>query len=376
MKKSPEIIFDSERGSLAYFEEQLQNLDARGVKGVTFFIGGEYPHTQQGISAFLKSIPVPVSGGISPEVIYEGEYYDNGMLAILWFDEMKVKTFLQASDLSSPLYNQKEPIFDSTKHVSSLIFSNTKTRAAEAALDALYYRTGQSLQYAGGGMAYSLTDMTPSIATNDGLVADALQVTLFPYQQKTTVGHGWSVLSGPHLVTESVENKIKTLDYQEIKPYYESLIRSSLGDEVKDLTIEEMKEIFPVGIQPYDDTMIIRAVVCFENGEMQFVGDIPEFSSVYILTGEQESLLSFMEESAEGFREIATESPDLSIVFSCIGRRLHMAEHSQKELDILTENLGSGKRIVGFTSVGEIASNSTGLACLHSMTLVVANLWV
>jgi hypothetical protein len=298
------------------------------------------------------------------------------MIAILWFNETKVQTFTNASDLDSSLYHQQGPIFDNTLDTTSLVFSSTKTRAAEAALDALYYRTGQSIQYSGGGSTYALGDESPSIATNNGLVADALQVTFFPYKQQSIVGHGWSVLSGPHLVTESEENKIKTLDYQAIKTYYESLIRNSLGDEVKDLTFEQMMKKFPIGIQPYDETMIIRAVMSYVDGQMQFVGDIPEFSSVYILSGDQESLLSFMEEGADRFKEAASEKPDLSIVISCIGRRKHMAESSGKELTILSNNLANSKEVIGCTSEGEIASNSTGLACLHSMTMVVANIWV
>lgn len=376
MNKSPQVLFDCSAHSLSYFKEQLKGITEQEVKGVTFLISAEYPHTQESIDTFLKSMPVPVSGGVFPEVIYEGEYFTQGMIAILWFNETKVQTFTSASDLDSALYHQQGPIFDNTLDTTSLVFSNTKTRAAEAALDALYYRTGQSIQYSGGGSTYTLGDESASIVTNEGLVADALQVTFFPYKQKSIVGHGWSVLSGPHLVTESEENKIKTLDYQEIKPYYESLIRSSLGDEAKDLTFEQMMRIFPVGIQPYDETMIIRSVMSYVDGQMQFVGDIPEFSSIYILSGDQESLLSFVEESADSFKEVASEKPDLSIIISCLGRRAHMAESGEKELTILSGSLGGGRQVIGFTSEGEIASNSAGLACLHSMTMVVANIWV
>jgi len=375
MNKSPQVLFDRDVGSLSFFEEQLKDASERDIKSITFLIAGKYPHNEDEMTSFLKGMKLPVTGGIFPEVIYEGQHFTDAMLAILWFDEPQIHTFLNASDLNSPLHQQQEPIIKGSSLMTSLVFSNTKTRAAESALDALYYRSGQSMQYSGAGSTYLLGDETPSIVTNEGLVSDALQVALFPYQQKVSVGHGWSILSGPHLVTESEENKVKTLDYQAIKPYYESVIRTNLGDEVKDLTFEQMMNIFPIGIQPYDENMIVRATISYEDEQMQFVGDIPEFSSVYILAGEQEHLLDYVKSNADDFAERGNEEPNLSIIISCIGRRQHMAERSDEELSILSDSLGRGSQVVGMTSVGEIASNSTGLARLHSMTLVVANLW-
>ncbi|PWQ95351.1 FIST C-terminal domain-containing protein [Leucothrix arctica] len=376
MNKSPQVLFDREARSMAYFEKQLQDVEERGIKSITFLIASEYLQNQDTIDPFLKNMTVPVSGGVFGEVIYDGQYFTDGMIAVLWFHETRVSTFLDASNLSSVLYQQQDSILEGTDHKTSLVFSNTKMRAAEAALDTLYYRNGQSSQYAGTGTGI-LSDLDgSSIVTNDGLVADAVQITSFPYKQKNHVGHGWAVLSGPHLVTESEQNRVKTLDYQAIKPYYESLIKNSVGDEANDLTFQQMIEIYPIGIQPYDEDMIVRAIQSSDDEDMHFFGDIPEFSSVYILSGKQENLLNYVRNKADSFKTIASEKPDLSIVFSCSGRRAHMAEKSDEELAILTNSMGNSRQIIGVRSIGEIASNSTGLACFHSMSLVVANLWI
>ena len=376
MNKPPLVLFDCEAHSLSYFEEHLQNLDDQGVKGITFLIAEDYLHSPDTLTPFLKQMTVPVSGGLFTEIIYDGKYFTDGMIAILWFCEAHVSTFLDASNVNSALYQRQAPILEDETHKTSLVFTNTKTRAAEAALDALYYRSGQSSKYAGTGTGTLSALDAPSIFTNDGLVADAVQIVSFPYEQKTLVGHGWSILSGPHLVTESEENRVKTLDYQAIKPYYESLIKNSIGDKANDLTFEQMMEIYPIGIQPYDETMQVRAIYSYTDDCMQFFGDIPDFSSVYILSGERESLLSFVKNSSDKFEAIASEKPDLSIIFSCSGRRGHMAEKSDEELTLLVNSLGESRQVIGVRSIGEIASNSTGLACFHSMSLVVANLWI
>lgn len=373
MSHLPQILFDRSANSFSYFEEELQSVE--GVKGITFLIASGCPQSQDTINAFLQTISVPVSGGVFPEVIYEGKYFSDGMIAILWFDDIYVNTFENASDLSSPLHTQRTPILERGESETSLIISNTQTRAAEAALDSLYYRCGQSTQYTGGGSGYPLDRPAPSIVTNNGLVADSLQITCFPYKQQINVGHGWSVLSGPHLVTDSEENRVKTLDYQEIRPYYESVIKNSLGKEVEGVTFEEMINRYPIGIQPYDEDMIVRDILSYADTTMNFIGDIPVFSSVYILAGKPDYLLSYAKESADTFKQIVNDKPDLTIIFSCIGRRIYMGDKSGEELDILTDNLEGSRQVIGVASFGEIASNTTGLACLHSMSIVVTNLW-
>ena len=85
---------------------------------------------------------------------------------------------------------------------------------------------------------------------------------------------------------------------------------------------------------------------------LHFIGDIPEFSNIYVLSGEPKTLLS------------------------CIGRRLHMGAKSNAELKTRSKSLKSGNTVIGTSSLGEITSNDAGLARLHSMSLVVSSLSV
>ncbi len=82
---------------------------------------------------------------------------------------------------------------------------------------------------------------------------------------------------------------------------------------------------------------------------LHFIGDIPKFSNIYVLSGEPETLLS------------------------CIGRRFHMGAKSNAELKTRSK---SGNTVIGTSSLGEITSNNAGLARLHSRSLVVSSLSV
>lgn len=376
MAKAPEILFDCDEQSLSYFEKKFQGIDEQGVKGITLLVASQYPHSAEEMNSFLKKIPVPISGGVFPEVIHNSQYYSDAIIALLWFDDISIHTFEGVSQSNSSLYQYQATISDNAGNTTSLVFSSAKTRESEATLDALYYRNGQITQYAGAGSAYCGGCNDPSLISNNGLIADAIQIVCLPFEQVTRVRHGWSVLSGPHLVTESDKNRVKTLDYQPIKPYFESLIRESMAIDMLGLSLEKMLEQHPVGIQPYDEDMVVRDILRYnsETLEFEFIGDIPEYSNIYILSGEKESLLNYVKENAEQLNASASNEISLSMIFSCIGRRKHMGETSDEELNILCSHMGNTDRVIGASTLGEIASNETGLARLHSMSLVVTNL--
>ena len=380
MNKAPEILFDCDEQSLASVEQKLKGVVANGVKSITLLVAANYPHTNEEMNCFLTRIPVSVSGGIFPEVIYNSQYYNNAVIAVLWFDDLSIETFEDVSTSNSSLYDHHSTFTETSNETSSLVFSNAKTREAEATLDALYYRNGQVTQYAGAGSAYAGDCADASVITNHGLVADAIQIVRLPYHQETQVGHGWSVLSGPHLVTSADKNRIKTLDYQPIKPYFESIINQSRGDadaETDETTLQIMLQEHPVGIQPYDEDMIVRDILRYDDDadEFEFIGDIPEFSNIYILTGEQDSLLKYVKDNTWTINSCEEKQSNLSMIFSCIGRRGHMGEKSDEELNLLFGHIGNTDRVIGASTLGEIASNEAGLARLHSMSLVVTKLW-
>lgn len=109
---------------------------------------------------------------------------------------------------------------------------------------------------------------------------------------------------------------------------------------------------------------------------LHFIGDIPEFSNIYVLSGEPKTLLSYVENNLSHFDSEDSAQSSLSFIFSWIGRRFHMGAKSDDELKTLSKSLKSGNTVIGTSSLGEIASNNAGLARLHSMSLVESSLSV
>ncbi len=109
---------------------------------------------------------------------------------------------------------------------------------------------------------------------------------------------------------------------------------------------------------------------------LHFIGDIPKFSNIYVLSGEPITLLSYVENNLGYFDSEDSAQSSLSFIFSCIGRRFYMGAKSDDELKTLSKSLKSGNTVIGTSSLGEITSNNAGLARLHSMSLVESSLSV
>jgi hypothetical protein len=376
MSTHPKIVFDKEHQSLDFIKETIDSEIQLGVQGVTFLLGKNYQHTQDTLDAFLKSLSIPVSGAIFPEVIYNNTYHDDAIIAILWYTKPEITTFRNISQDDSELYQHQPENADAPDSMTSLVFMDTTTRISEAALDALYYRNGDQYQYAGAGAGFADGTNRACILCSDGVVSDSLQVTCLPFTQQNYVGHGWSILSGPHLVTTAEENRVMSLDYQPIESYIREKIQQNHSEDLSSMEFQKLVSRFPIGLQPYDEDMLVRDPLKFEEGALHFIGDIPEFSNIYVLSGEPETLLSYVENNLSHFESEDSAQSSLSFIFSCIGRRFHMGAKSDDELETLSQSLKSGNTVIGTSSLGEIASNNAGLARLHSMSLVVSSLSV
>ena len=64
------------------------------------------------------------------------------------------------------------------------------------------------------------------------------------------------------------------------------------------------------------------------------------------------------------------QGPALCLSVSCVGRRLVLGEHTEEELELLSQWLPPGSAQVGFYSYGEIAPIHGFQACdLHNQTM-------
>ncbi|GAA0396458.1 hypothetical protein GCM10009133_01930 [Cocleimonas flava] len=369
------VSFDNQIRTTEHISNLINNAMESGAKGVTLIIAADYMPEMDSLSAYLKTIDITVSGAIFPEIIHDDSYYNDGAVVIAWNHPIQVKTFLEISNTQSELYTESNSDSKPPDVEGCLIFIDAKAKCLEEALDALYYRNEFDYRFAGGGAGYLKDNKRPCIFTNDGILEDALQTINLPFYQDNKICHGWSALSGPHLVTEASGYRLKALDYLPIKEQYRKFIQDNVEEDISDKSIEELLGQHPIGIKYYDEELIVRDAFRYSDGAIEFMGDIPEFSNIYILAGEPKSLLNYVDQNLNNL--IIENKPDhnLSLIFSCVGRRAHMGSVSDTELSRISNALKPTESIIGTASLGELVTNEAGLLRLHNMSLVVSRMY-
>ncbi|MGK0272892.1 MAG: hypothetical protein ACI88H_003568 [Cocleimonas sp.] len=371
------VHFDNQIKEVDYLQNFIENSNTSEVKGITLFLGSDYMGDLSPLDHYLKTIDIPISGAIFPEIIYDNKFYKDAAIIIAWKSDIKVKTFNDISNHKSELYDEAIPAEETTQNDNSscLIFVDSRTGSAEEALDALYYRSNNEYQYAGVGAGYLGDEQLPCIISNDGIAGDALQTVRLSIKQKNKVTYGWTPISGPHLVTSSTKNKVSTLDYLPMAEQYRNLIAKNVTEDITELSLNDLFAKYPLGIHHYGEDMIVRDPYGFEEGTIEFFGEVPEFSNVYILSGEADQLIKDVEISLQQFVKETQEENSLSILFTCIGRRGLMGDKSDDELNVISNTLNSKQPIIGTSSFGEIATNQEGLVRFHALSHVLSKVY-
>lgn len=184
---------------------------------------------------------------------------------------------------------------------------------------------------------------------------------------------GWESFGPLRTITKSKDNVLYELDG---KPALD-LYKKYLGDEVKNLPSSAL--LFPLSVWPaeHEESKLVRTILGIdeENKTMTFAGDVPEGSICQLMWGKTQSILEASARAAEKSKPIELPKNSLSIIVSCLGRKLLMGQRIVQELEIASKILGTENRQVGFYSYGEIAPHITTDRCeLHNETMAITTL--
>jgi hypothetical protein len=185
-------------------------------------------------------------------------------------------------------------------------------------------------------------------------------------------------LFGPRRhVTRASGNVLFELDGEPALDLYERYLGP---DESKALPGSAL--LFP--IQVYDlekpDTAVVRTVLAVDRAarSMTFAGDIPQGWTAQLMRGNLDRLAAGAADAARQARgklDAGGDDQRLSILVSCIGRRLLMGQRARDEVEAVGAELGHDSLRLGFYSYGEISPHAkSGLCELHNQTMTVTTL--
>jgi hypothetical protein len=232
-----------------------------------------------------------------------------------------------------------------------------------------------------GGLAGDGPDFQETLVGGDCAPTTRTIAAIGLYGAAIRVGHGsaggWDIFGPRRQVTKSVGNVLFELDGQPALDLYERYLGP---DESEDLPGSAL--LFP--IQVYDlkhpDSAVVRTVLAIDRDKrsMTFAGDVPQGWTAQLMRGNLDRLVAGAAEAARQAR-CGCETPDhgqsLSILVSCIGRRLLMGQRTIEEAEAVATELGADTPRLGFYSYGEISPHARSGRCeLHNQTMTVTSL--
>jgi hypothetical protein len=233
-----------------------------------------------------------------------------------------------------------------------------------------------------GGLAGDGANFKETLVGGDCAPRPRTVVGVGFYGPSIRVGHGsaggWDQFGPRRQVTKSVGNVLFELDGQPALDLYERYLGP---EEAKDLPSSAL--LFP--IQVYDlqspDTAVVRTVLAIdrEQRSMTFAGDVPQGWTAQLMRGNLDRLTAGAADAARQARgdlePRGDEQQRISILVSCIGRRLLMGQRTVEEVEAVGAELGPETLRLGFYSYGEISPHAKSGHCeLHNQTMTVTTL--
>ena len=183
---------------------------------------------------------------------------------------------------------------------------------------------------------------------------------------------GWDSFGPERLVKKSEGNVLYELDGLSALELY----KRYLGDHAKDLPGSGL--LFPLSIRsPDDDSSVVRTILAVneEAQSLTFAGDVPIGWYGRLMKANFDRLIDGATGAARGsVANASTEQPDLSILISCVGRRMVLRQRTEEELESVRDVFGPRTFLTGFYSYGEISPFTPTAKCaLHNQTMTITS---
>lgn len=323
----------------------------------------------ESVDPLLKACPLPVFGGIFPELLHNRSHFAQGYLVCAFDVPLQVQ-WLQDLELDEAAV---ERCVSELKRLDAqqglLCLVDGLSSRIDHFLNALYSCLGPSVPVLGGGAGSLSFQKRPCIFTNEGLKSDCAQLVKMPDRLDVRVRHGWEKLAGPFLVTESEGNTVHSLNFQPALQVYREAVAPYTELDFEQHDFFSIAKTFPFGMERLDDEVLVRDPIVADEQSLVCVGEVPVNTLIYVLRGNPQTLIRAAGELLND--EIKEAYSAQALFFDCISRCLFLGTEFAEELDAVHSRLPESGLMVGALTLGEIANTGGGLIQFHNKTAVM-----
>ena len=371
-------IHHDKPGSLTNLEEMLLVAEAdNSIQAILVMACEANKFTPDNSDKLFRKVKKPIFGGIFPQILHNTENLLQG--TIVAGIKHKVNTFI-IENISDAQVNPDTLMNEAIKELPAVdktifLFIDGLSRTIASLLDSTFNHLGLLSNYIGGGAGSLTFEPMPCIITNKGLLQDAAIFAFADMGSGIGVAHGWHPVSKPLQVTSSNFNTILSLDWQPAFEVYRGIIAEVLHKDIQEITFEQYARSFPLGIVKVADELLVRDPVSYSHNSMLCIGELPQNSFVYVLSGDTGSLLDGARKSRNTAENVFysridsnKKSKPLTFFIDCITRVQFLGSHFKEELEIAS----GGNKLIGALSLGEIANSGRDYLEFYTKTSVIA----
>lgn len=369
----------------------IDNISSSGAKTLLILACDQDAWSKEQIDPILRECPLPLFGGIFPAVVFNTQVLSRGTLVIGLRDKFDTRIIENISDDPSKfaaLISQNLSEFAAAN--SMLVIVDGLAKNIESLVEELFVHLGSSVNAMGGGAGSLDFIQKPIIFSNRGLLKDAAVIAATSTVSSVGVKHGWEILDGPYLVTESEANCLSAINFQSAFEVYKESVEKHSDLRFDQEDFFTIAKTYPLGIVSVDGELLVRDPLKVVDNALICVGEVPQNSTFYLLKGLNNNLIRASGEAALESKENRKESnrnrkaskqnntSDLktethsALIFDCISRQLFLEGDYRLALESVFNNLDPNTLLLGALTLGEIANSSHGPIELLNKTTVVA----
>lgn len=317
------------------------------------------------------------AGEIFDDSVYEGSV----SVTAVEFEKTRVRSALvNIADFGGNSFDagdalvQKLMAFDGLSYV--LVLSDGSKVNGSELVNGLNSRVPQEVPVTGGlagdGTAFNSTLVGLNAQPEAGQI-----VAIGFYGSQFHVSHGsmggWESFGPERTITRSTGNQLFMIDDESALDLY----KKYLGPYANELPGSAL--LFPLMVRRSDaEEPVVRTILSINEASksMLFAGDVPEGASVRLMRANFDRLVDAASAAAtQTLDEPAAQQRSLSILISCVGRKIILGNRVSEEVEAVKEVFGRNTLVAGFYSYGEIAPPfPRAQSQLHNQTMTITNL--
>lgn len=320
------------------------------------------------VDPWLQRCPVPVFGGIFPQLIHQQRNHTEGYLVVGLSETVEVFAIPGLSESTADHVSELErQLGAGAQPQSVMLLVDGMAKGITGLLDGVYDLLGSQPTFFGGGAGSLSFEQRPCLFFNQGLLADHAQFTVLGATFSLAVEHGWEKFAGPFVVTAAETTVVSSLDCRPAFTLYKELVEADSGQLFEQQDFFDIAKGYPFGMERSDGNLVVRDPITRDGEQMICVGEVPVNSVVYLLKGRQQSLVAAAE---TGARSIGTgQSP--VVIIDCISRVLYLGDDFVEELRAVSDAVAP-RPMFGMLTLGEIANGGDHCLEFYNKTLVLA----